>query len=616
MANTPSLPEPSRRSANTPSLQARSHRRANTSSLQARADRWANTPSLQECADRWAILSLIAYGFGIAGWLLLSGVHATFDDGYYYLTIARNLAAGAGASFDGVSVTSGYHPLWLLFLVPIFRVSRDPEAALLVAGVLQAVMATATTVLVFTAVRRRVARGAAVFAALVWVALTYRLWLSGLEFGLHALLVLLVVNLYLGAFQPFRDGPHPQPAADPPARAHQPDPPGRPSLRLHLALGTLLGLTFLARLDAVLLAGVLGAWLLAGEIGRGLDRCGRRRLLALAATVGAAVAGYLAVTWYSSGYPLPVSGLVKRGWSLELLAADPVYAERGWLVAKLRHALQPLRGFAQDWYYRSIVLGVFAAAPAFVAIPMFAPARAWYRRVLAPWLPFFIYSAASYLFFVVAYHRGLSFSAWYYVMPPLIAAVLAAAIADLLERATLSAGDRVTIGAVPSQGRLLGAGLAFVHQRASVVPAALAIGMALVIVYGIWSWQQLERVDPTRLLYHNAARWIRENLPPDAVVGSWNAGTIGYRSDRRVVNLDGVVNDLAFYQSRRHDLCRYWESARVTHIVDVFEGDRALSVVPTFPAYARCADRLELLWRDDRYPARWELRAYRLRPER
>lgn len=36
------------------------------------------------------------------------------DDAFYYLHIARNVSQGAGSTFDGISNTNGYHPLWLM----------------------------------------------------------------------------------------------------------------------------------------------------------------------------------------------------------------------------------------------------------------------------------------------------------------------------------------------------------------------------------------------------------------------------------------------------------------------------------------------------------------------
>ncbi|RME22092.1 MAG: hypothetical protein D6798_16635, partial [Deltaproteobacteria bacterium] len=49
--------------------------------------------------------------------------HALFllwDDSFYYLEIARNIAAGRGSTFDGLQPTNGYHPLWMAICVKLF----------------------------------------------------------------------------------------------------------------------------------------------------------------------------------------------------------------------------------------------------------------------------------------------------------------------------------------------------------------------------------------------------------------------------------------------------------------------------------------------------------------
>ena len=52
-----------------------------------------------------------------ARYLVLTALH---DDGFYFLTIARSIAGGAGPTFDGLAPTNGFHPLWAYALVPIF----------------------------------------------------------------------------------------------------------------------------------------------------------------------------------------------------------------------------------------------------------------------------------------------------------------------------------------------------------------------------------------------------------------------------------------------------------------------------------------------------------------
>jgi hypothetical protein len=45
------------------------------------------------------------------------------DDAYYYFTIARNVAGGNGISFDGLSPTNGFHPLWLSIITPFWWIA-------------------------------------------------------------------------------------------------------------------------------------------------------------------------------------------------------------------------------------------------------------------------------------------------------------------------------------------------------------------------------------------------------------------------------------------------------------------------------------------------------------
>jgi len=42
------------------------------------------------------------------------------DDAYYYFSIARNLVSRGMLSADGITLTNGFHPLWLFVITPIF----------------------------------------------------------------------------------------------------------------------------------------------------------------------------------------------------------------------------------------------------------------------------------------------------------------------------------------------------------------------------------------------------------------------------------------------------------------------------------------------------------------
>jgi hypothetical protein len=69
---------------------------------------------------------------------------------------------------------------------------------------------------------------------------------------------------------------------------------------------------------------------------------------------------------------------------------------------------------------------------------------------------------------------------------------------------------------------------------------------------------------------YTMARWIDDNLPESAVIGSWNAGQLAFFSGRTVVNLDGLVNDQAYAGRLKAGLpvIDYLDSEGITHLAD------------------------------------------------
>src|SRR5215216_4639968 len=129
------------------------------------------------------------------------------DDAYYYFKVAQNISEGHGSTFDGIEVTNGYHPLWMLVCVLIFALARFdlilPLRALLL---VMSGLSIATAILLYRLIGRIFAPAIGAIAALFWVfspdVLT-RLYQPGLESGIAAFfIVLLVYKLY--EFEIFR----------------------------------------------------------------------------------------------------------------------------------------------------------------------------------------------------------------------------------------------------------------------------------------------------------------------------------------------------------------------------------------------------------------------------
>jgi len=102
------------------------------------------------------------------------------DDAYYYLITARNIAATGASTFDGQSLTNGYHPLWMMILV---LQQLIVGGSLLVTFVIEAALLSGGLYLLL---RRapRVSALACVAYALPFLAVSTTLGMRGMEFSL------------------------------------------------------------------------------------------------------------------------------------------------------------------------------------------------------------------------------------------------------------------------------------------------------------------------------------------------------------------------------------------------------------------------------------------------
>ena len=142
------------------------------------------------------VLLLVMAGLCLRLWLcwqplasMLGGYVA--DDAFYYLNIARNLAAGLGPTFDGSTPTNGFHPLYmgLLWLLTGAGIT-EPVLLLRVALSLLAVASAATGLVLFAVARRALGVTAGVVALLMWELgpQPIRISLTGVEVALSVLL--------------------------------------------------------------------------------------------------------------------------------------------------------------------------------------------------------------------------------------------------------------------------------------------------------------------------------------------------------------------------------------------------------------------------------------------
>jgi len=494
--------------------------------------------------------------------------NVVIDDGYYYLQIARNIARGHGSTFDRVNRTNGYQPLWTAALVPVFWLTDDPARGLRAALVLAVVLAGAAMVLLFIGLQRLVGVGAGLLLCGLVAASPY--FLRMLQGGLETP-VLFVAIAGLTAFWALRG-----------QRVLAGD------RRCCVGFGLLLTTVTLARLDVAL--ALLPLALLVALWGRGWVR--RAVWIALPGVV--LLGPYLLWNWSAHGSPVPVSGQVKAWVAATHTPTWALFrATEQWRgVTRTFHELEAL------WRTGTAVEPPLTHLPGHLllfAVPLalLALRLVWSRRARCNRLALILLFGAAtgvvvhglYLFFV---YRSCGHWNYHYFFPfALLCCVLLAVTGPLLLADLGLLVARLTGGRLRRGFAALGAALCLpvlclLAQRG--IPAAEK------------RYQDLRRpaAQSFRKCRLDAARNIARNFPKDTVFGSWWAGTLGYFSDQRVVNLDGVVNSGEFF--RRHlgtdTVDRYVLKGPVSNLVDFFWRD------PLHPA-ARPAPRA-FFWEHDK----------------
>ncbi|HUF08876.1 MAG TPA: hypothetical protein VMO47_06115 [Rhodothermales bacterium] len=155
------------------------------------------------------------------------------DDAYFYFQIALNIANGVGVTFNSVTPTNGFHPLWMAVCVIVFLlIGTQKLAAMRVISLIQQGM-----FLYMLHLLRRLSREVGIrywYAGIPFLAFGF---LATAMYGVEAFLNALTVVAALVLF----------------VRAR-----GSNELHDYAVLGLMLGLCFLARLDNVFFIGSLG----------------------------------------------------------------------------------------------------------------------------------------------------------------------------------------------------------------------------------------------------------------------------------------------------------------------------------------------------------------------
>lgn len=310
------------------------------------------------------------------------------DDSFFYLQVARNIAAGHGSTFNQVTPTNGYHPLWMGPCVAAEAVAGgDRDLALRIVFAIQAALAAGSIALFWSA-----ARSLGIQSPLLAVPLLAAFFLTGM-YGSEAHLngfFLLASLLRLIRFLE------------------------TPSRRNAVFLGICLGLAFLARLDNVFFVAAAAGTAAWSSARRPAARVAALGWIALPALVLALP--YLAWNRAVFGHFVPISGAIKSTFPI----ARPNLRNLG-------------------------TLGLITLLGAVAAGPYLARGAPRLRRLALGPLAAGVLAHAIYIAVYTDHHTHWS---WYYVAGVILLAFLLSIGADALSRRVQPRVLRAAVGVV------------------------------------------------------------------------------------------------------------------------------------------------------------------------
>jgi len=412
----------------------------------------------------------------------------TIDDSYYYFQTAWNTTQFGFPTFDGLHATNGVQLLWfwVLVLIALFSPTKIIFLYLALAAgfLLNALSYLAIWKLGVTLKRPTLSLlMVSLWALLSLGSLAYS---RGLENSLHALVFWMVIWQSAAFLIQLYQGKRPS----------------------YLGLTIVLILNVWARLDAAVFSVILYSYCVFAAFKQGSLQITQRRdatrvigssLLA----VGGMLVQLLAFRWMGGSF-LPVSALVKSSGSIW----EPQIIET--IIGLGMPASLP------------VALGLVLLLT-FIVIDRYTRSD-WTIEVNWAWRGlWYVLLVSSVIHLIILAPGGVPY--WYRSPEYIFWIVTLATIADRLYQIVTQKGFRSL-------------------ARLSLVGACSLAILAGGIIFGRRLSLYYSDLYASR---YKVAVWMSEQLPNDIVCASWNAGQLGFFSERTVINLDGLINSADYY---------------------------------------------------------------------
>ncbi|MGQ9706172.1 MAG: hypothetical protein ACUVWP_04110 [bacterium] len=421
---------------------------------------------------RWSLIVLSVASLYIMSFAFLSEerlICSVSDDAYYYLQVSRNIAIGMGSTFDGINKTNGYHPFWLIILIPVHLiVGFSRIGAIRSLFIIEMVFYFLTIFLLIRGLRGRL--GYIGSLSIIAISL-YPRFFHIITVGLESSLLLFLLTLLWFYLRKILGG--------------------RGGLKGAFILGLLLGLIILARFEVGVILTFIS--LLTIIIFR-YSKWNKKAILIVIISFAISsliVLPFLIWNYLNFGHFMTISASLKSSFPNTSFNYKYIitYPE----------------------YYIGVIIFLFLL---FVRED----------NLSGELLPDLILGISC-LFMLISF---LLFGRWahfsHHYAPTLLLIFISTAI--IVEA---------------------------IYKRISKVVSSRFIGTIMILLFIIFAcYSQFivyrETMNTFRKASYEGAKWVGENTDRDDIFAMKDCGAFGYLSERRTINLDGVVNNFVYQE--------------------------------------------------------------------
>jgi len=487
-------------------------------------------------------VSLLTKGMAYAAASLI------IDDTYYYLQTAWNAKMLGFVTFDGIHTTNGVQLLWFVIIF-LFALLAKSKTILLFITLSVSFLLNGlcyVTILKIGAILKQPVL--ALFMASLWAlqSLPFRIYSMGMENSLHALVFWCAIWQVVEFLIRVQNKKQPN----------------------FLGLTVVLILNAWTRLDSALLSAILFtfcvgmlAYAYRPNLGLFWQRH-RKAIVGSSLLAGLGLVAQLTAFRLMGGSFLPVSALIKTSGTGPSSYVDS--------LAKLVEVfLLGMPSILQGRFptLALILLGISGILLVILAKVAMREHSNEMRAFLSLWSCLLVCEAIYCVYIALSAVEYRPYFIWYR-SPSFIFWIITGALIAVF---------------IFEYGRL-------VRRPSKILIRWAPVGFSFVIL-AIAVYMFTRSINFTSKLYvarYNAALWIAENSPPDTVFASWNAGQLGFFSNRTFINLDGLINNVDYYERVLHGstpLTDYLIENHVDFIVDyaLYESIPDFPVVHTFP---------------------------------